>query len=71
MPMKWTPEATAAAKKAEHKLGADVVDVAIVRAEQLAEAVGANIVDTALWRQAVGLVTHTRQIDADDLPDLP
>ena len=50
--MKWTPQAL---KGVAHELVTaddDSIDAAIAYAEQLAEEVGAQMVDCDLWRQA-------------------
>jgi hypothetical protein len=52
--MRWTPEAKAAAIDAQADQSAEVLDVAIQRAEALAIEAGSSIVDRDLWVRALG-----------------
>lgn len=62
--MKWTAGANAAVKHARIQSSDDVVDRAIIYAEQLAEHVGATIVDTDLWLQSYIYVRRTHHLEA-------
>jgi predicted kinase len=56
--MHWTEGAKAAVEHALIQTDGDTIDAAIAYAEQLAEHVGARIVDTDVWLQAL---IHTRR----------
>jgi hypothetical protein len=67
--MRWTPGARSAVKHALIQTSDDEILAAIDYAEQLAKYVGASIVDTDLWIQALIRTAHRHDLPPSESAD--
>jgi hypothetical protein len=67
--MKWTPGARSAVKHAMIQTSNDDILAAMDCAEQLAAHVGASIVDTDLWIQALIRTAHRHELPHAQIAD--
>jgi hypothetical protein len=67
--MRWTPGARSAVKHALIQTSDDEILAAIDCAEQLAKYVGASIVDTDLWIQALIRTVHGHDLPHSEIAD--